>query len=113
MKYEKTLKITAEDAKRISYWLSEPKDETDHRKNYLSEGAYCKTIEFDNGIEMDIRCCGTKYRNDGLSNAMWCEAVLFKNDCEVGRSGAEDSFVGVWELEYNDDTYIANIVIAS
>lgn len=65
--------------------------------------------DFGNGIEMDIKCCGVQYEENGINNA-WCEAVLFDNGTEVAVSDVEDDFFGEWELPYNNVTYVAEVV---
>ena len=61
------------------------------------------TAVFDNGIEIDIKLCGAD------DDYPWTEAVLFKNGSEVCYTGVEDEYFGVWEIEYNGDTYIVEI----
>ena len=63
------------------------------------------TAKFEEGIEMDIKVCGT---NDG--SAAWTEAVLFKNGSEICHTDVCNSITGKWELEYNGNTYTVNVV---
>ena len=62
------------------------------------------TVQFPDGKEMDIKCCGTQ---DGPS---WTEAVLFD---EYGNqlccTEPDYSFDGPWELQYEDTLYTVNI----
>ena len=69
------------------------------------------TADFGGGIEMDIKCCGVQY-SEGDSNLAWAEAVLFRDGCELCHSEVSDVFDGVWELEYKDTVYQAEIVSA-
>ena len=62
------------------------------------------TVQFPDGKEMDIKCCGTQ---DGPS---WTEAVLFD---EYGNqlccTEPDYSFDGPWELQYEGICYTVNI----
>ena len=68
------------------------------------------TAYFGNGIEMDVNVCGVKYQ-EGESNLLWTESVLFKDGCEVCHSDPSDKLEDEWSLEYDGDTYTA--VVAS
>ena len=63
------------------------------------------TANFGDGMEMDVKVCGADYET------AWTEAVLFKNGYEVCCTDCYDELVGEWSLEYNDETYIANVII--
>lgn len=66
------------------------------------------TAKFPDGCEMDIKLCDAPAEEGGP----WAEAVLFnENGCEVACTDVSDEFIGKWELTYNDDTYVANIVV--
>lgn len=100
-----------------------PQSELDMITRYLTVEPTCEeecldeddtiiyTAIFENGMEMDIKCCGVRYHEeDDDCNTAWSEAVLFRNGCEVGCEYGEDSFEGEWEMEYDDDMYIADVV---
>lgn len=99
-----------------------PQDRLDEIEQYLtveSEDASAApnedetiiyTANFGNGVEMDIKCCGVQYRDDEDCNAAWSEAVLFYQGSEVACEYGEDEFAGEWELEYNGDTYVAEVI---
>ena len=62
------------------------------------------TVKFDNGFEMDVKCCGSQ---DGTA---WTEAVLFdENGHEATMTDPSDEFFGEWIIEYEPDTYHAEI----
>ena len=107
MRYEKTIYVSKKRLETIRKFLEV---EPDDKYECLGEdGFFVETAKFDNGIEMDVKCCGVQYE-EGESNTAWTEAVLFKNGSEVCCSEPSDEFEGEWELEYNGDTYIVNIV---
>lgn len=75
-----------------------------HMKDGMGEDdTISHTAVFDNGIEMDIKLCGAD------DDYPWTEAVLFENGCELCHTDVEDEYFGVWEIEYNGDTYIVEI----
>ena len=71
------------------------------------------TVIFDDGKQMDIKCCGVQFDPDS-DNSAWTEAVLFdENGSELTHSDVSDEYVGEWELEYDGITYVGVIEIAS
>ena len=99
MVYEQTIKLDHKTVVMLNYWLT--KNDSDER---LSEDdAYYVTADFKNGIEMDIKCCGTE------EGTAWTEAVLFKNGSEVCCTEVSDEFLGDWSLEFENDVYIVHI----
>ena len=68
------------------------------------------SVNFGNGMEMDIKCCGVQYE-EGRSNLAWTEAVLFKNGSEVCCTEPSDEYTGEWELEYKGNKYIVNVTV--
>ena len=60
---------------------------------------------------MDIDICGVDRYEEGSVNAPWTQAVLFTPEGrEVCCSYVEESYTGEWELDYNDNTYLVNII---
>lgn len=110
--FEETVKIPKTTADWLNHICSdEPKDEDDFYDNYLSEdNTYTVTIKFSNGIEMDVKCCGVQYQEDG-ANTMWTEAVLFDHGSEICCTDPSDEFIGDWELEDDNNKYIAHVII--
>ena len=110
MTYESVLAIPAKEAKIIQRYTDiEPTSEDE----CLGEDeiiAY--NVQFKNGYEMDIKCCGVQYE-EGSVNTAWCEAVLFnRQEAEVCCSEPSDGFFGKWELEDSDgNKYIADVKI--
>ena len=104
MVYKKEIKITKMLADEIEYLLR-------HGDPTFGEDlAISKTAVFDNGFEMDIKCCGVQY-NEEEPNLAWTEAVLFRNGSEVCCSEPADEFLGEWECTNDTDTYIVNVVV--
>ena len=109
MKYTKMLKVSKEDADRINRYLNvPPENESDCLG--LNE-TITFTVDFGDGIEMDIKCCGVKFR-EGESNLSWTEAVLFNKGSEVACSEPGESFLGEWVLEYGGNQYCATVEVA-
>ena len=100
MNFYQKISIPKELSDRINYYLThEPVDETDE---YLHEDeTIIETASFEDGTEMDIKCCGVRFE-EGAVNTAWTEAVLFKNRMEVAVSEVCDDYVGRWELEDKD-----------
>lgn len=103
--------------KEFRQTLNVPRDILAQIKKFLetkSEGEYqgedgtiSYTIEFPDGNQMDIKCCGS---NDGPS---WTEAVLFNSfGCEVVCSDVGETYEGEWKLEHNGIRYIAEVKVS-
>lgn len=63
------------------------------------------TVEFGDGIEMDIKICGVRYQ-EGQPNKAWTEAVLFENGCEVAHTDPDDAFFQEWICENEGVEYV-------
>lgn len=98
-KMEETVVVPKE---TIDYWESLlQRDDIDYEKEGLKkyETAFCKTVTFANGYQMDIKVC-TDTPEDGT---IWSEAVLFTPEgCEVACTEVSDGLLGEWELEWYD-----------
>lgn len=68
------------------------------------------TATFDDGYEVDVKCCGVQY-NENDSNLAWAEAVLFHNGAEVCCSEPCDEIDGVWTLEDGDKVFEVVVVV--
>lgn len=92
---KKEIIINREKLATINKYLTvEPKTEDE----CLSEDeTITYTAVFDDGYEVDVKCCGVQFR-EGESNLAWSEAVLFKNGMEVCCTEPEFEFDGEWEL---------------
>lgn len=105
MNYNATIELFPETAERVQRAL----DNTER----LEPGAsiiHCAT--FDNGMVMDIKCVGAETGDEGA----WTEAVLMKPDekgnlSEVAGSQVSDDYLGEWKLEYEGDTYTAEVKV--
>lgn len=106
-RHEKTVKVPAKLLSQINKYLrEEPKDESE----CLGEDETISvTAQFENGIEMDIKCCGVQFEEGG-NNTAWTEAVLFRNGSQIACTEVCDIFEDKWELEDGDDIYCVNIV---
>lgn len=110
MRYEKTITINKMTADMITRYLTvEP---TCADECLGEDETIIYTAVFDNGIEVDVKCCGVQYREDEECNTAWCEAVMFYGHSEVCCSDPEDTFFGEWELEYDNDDYIVVVEVA-
>ena len=108
MRYKQNIYVKKAQAELIKRYLFE---EPTCEKDCLSEDeTIIYTAVFDNGIEVDIKCCGVQY-HEGECNTAWCEAVMFYNGCEVCYTDVEDDFFDEWLFEYNDDEYIVNVIV--
>lgn len=108
MRHTRILTISKADAETINQYLTvEPKSEDE----CLGEDTTISyTACFDNGIEMDIKCCGVQY-HENESNLAWTEAVLFENGAEVACTEVEDEFIGEWVCEYDNDEYVVIVKV--
>ena len=107
-KYVKTLRIGKDEASVIEHYL---RDEPTSRADCFGEEETVRnTVRFDNGVEMDIKCCGVQFL-EGQSNTAWTEAVLFANGSEVCCTEPAGEYVGEWECEYNGDAYVVVVEV--
>ena len=79
----------------------------DQPAQYQSEDeTIVTTVKFPDGKEMDIKCCGCQ------DEASWTEAVLFdQNGAELCSSEPYGDYLGRWELTYEGNTYLAEVVL--
>ena len=62
------------------------------------------TVQFPDGKQMDIKCCGCQ------DEPSWTEAVLFDEDgSQLCCTEPGDSFDGPWELQYAGIRYTVTI----
>lgn len=107
MRIEKTLLISQREADTITRYLrEEPKNESE---SLGEDSTITNTVDFGNGIAMDIKCCGVQFI-EGESNLAWTEAVLFKNGAQVSFTDPYDEYLGEWICEYDGDEYAVNVV---
>ncbi|MCD8084591.1 MAG: hypothetical protein LUE86_14060 [Clostridiales bacterium] len=105
--YTATIVIDRKNALSIRKYLeTEPKGQSecfgeDERISY--------TAVFDDGREMDIQMCGVQFR-EGEANRPWTQAVLYDNGAELTFSDAEDYYFGTWELEWEDERYVVEVM---
>lgn len=98
-----TIVVDKQTADTINAFLAaDSEDEYQGEDNTISI-----TAKFDDGMEMDIKCCGC---DDECS---WTEAVLFENGSECGCTEPADDLLGPWEIECNGIIYRVNVEIAA
>lgn len=104
MRYEKVIVINKEEATQINKHLCE---EPTCEDECLGEDiAIVNTATFNNGIQIDIKCCGVQYDEEAESNVAWTEAVMFKNGREICCTEPSDDYFGEWLFEYENDEYV-------
>ena len=109
MTFEKMITISEDMSRTIRRYLQiEPENEAE----CLGEDeTITYTAAFENGFEMDIKCCGVQYR-EGETNTAWSEAVLFHNGTECCCESGEDAFLGDWQIDYGGNSYVVHVVSA-
>lgn len=92
--YEKTIILTKHEYKLITDALNDP-------EAMGEDDTISVTAKFDNGYNMDIKCCGAR------DDVAWTEAVLFdENGVQVTYSEPDSSILGDWELDdWDGNTY--------
>jgi hypothetical protein len=107
MRFEQRLFISKEEAEQINRYLHvEP---TCVEECLGEDITIIHTVKFDDGIEMDIKCCGVQYDEYSESNTAWTEAVLFENGYQVCYTDPSDEYLGEWSLEHDGNEYIVLI----
>ena len=120
MRYEKQIVLERELLETVERLLRTlPNDESTCMGE---EETISVTVQFANGFEMDIKCCGVQYEEGG-DNTPWTEAVLFKNGSECGCTepctdfGPTNGTPAVWVLTYqpnrnirDEDEYVVTIL---
>ena len=107
--YKSTITISQKMNDALDKYLHNPSTPAE----CLSEDdGFVETAEFENGYQMDIKCCGVQF-HEGEDNSAWTEAVLFDTDGnEVTFSEPSDEFTGEWELNDHDgNTYIVTVTV--
>ena len=106
MRYEQKLLISPSEADQITaYLFEEPENESDC---FGEDDVITKTVVFENGVEMDIKCCGVQFI-EGESNLAWTEAVLFKDGGQLASTEPCGEYLGEWICEYDGDEYVVDV----
>lgn len=66
------------------------------------------SVDFGGGYAIDLKVCSS-----GLTDPLWCEAVLFLNGCECGCTDVEDDLLGDWDLQDGDNRFILKVMEGS
>ena len=108
MLYEEKIVVSNEVARKINYYLHHiPANESECMGE---DETIVHTATFENGYQMDFKCCGVQYQ-EGQINTAWSEAVLFdKNGAELYCTEVSDAYFGDWEVEYDRDTYYVEVI---
>lgn len=108
--YTAELKISFLEAAQISRYLTEEPKSADECLG--EDESISHTVKFENGYEMDIKCCGVQFDEKNDTNTAWTEAVLFNKDGhEVACSEVEGDYLGEWYLYDGKDAYVARVEI--
>lgn len=104
-----TLYIDSAELEQINRWL----EGSNKREECLDEDTtIIHTVKFENGKQMDIKCCGVQFHEDDAgNNSAWTEAVLFdESGYELTCSEVEEEYDGEWEIEYDGITYHVDVL---
>lgn len=100
--------LTYKDTEYLDYILNtEPSCD---EECFGEDSTFRVTIPFPNGVEMDIKCCGVQFEEDGISNLPWTEAVLFQNGAECECTEPCEDFFDEWEFELDGVRYVGIVV---
>ena len=101
VRFHQTLKIPQDMLALINGYLT-----ADSPKKYQGEdNTIVHTVEFPDGKQMDIKCCGCK------DAASWTEAVLFDSQGhELAFTEVCGEYLGLWELDNGDVIYTVDVV---
>ena len=105
MVYKKNLVLDKDIKERILAAINwKEGDALDLRLN--EDDTIIETVTFENGYQMDIKCCGVQYEEgfeDDNHNAAWTEACLFSdNGAWIGGTEPDTEYLGEWYID--DDT---------
>lgn len=99
---QKYVLVNQDIVKKVGRFLSRPFGLPE--ANYQGDKTISVTVNFGNGMSMDIQCCGSR------SEPSWTQAILFKNGQEVVCSQPRSNFLGQWYLQYGNNLYVANVI---
>lgn len=105
MRDTKEIKISKKLADEIDNLL------THGDRNFGEDCTIVKTAVFDDGYEVDIKCCGVQCDDDNEDYTAWAEAVLFHNGSEVVYTSPSERFDGEWVLFTDENEYVVNVVV--
>ena len=111
MLYESKITVSDELAEKINHYLNdEPSCE---EKCFGEDATITMTTQFDNGYQMDVKCCGVQFRENEV-NVAWSEAVLFdRKGRQLCFTEPSDCFLGEWVIDYDGDTYFVTVLTES
>lgn len=105
MEFRREIKISKKLAEEINKLL------TKGDRNFGEDCAIVKTAKFDDGYEMDIKCCGVQWDDEAEDNTAWTEAVLFHNGSEVTCTEPEAAYDGTWCLCSKENQYVVDVIV--
>lgn len=101
--YEETIVVSKDQAERLNYWIN---CNADSSERLNEDDTFVRTAKFEDGFEMDIKCCGTQ------DDVAWAEAVLFyENGQEACCTEVRDEYLGDWEIEWGGNVYRVHVVM--
>lgn len=101
VRFHQILKMSQDILAIINGYLS-----ADSPEKYQGEdNTIIHTVEFPDGKQMDIKCCGCK------DESSWTEAVLFDSQGhELAVTEVCGEYLGLWELDNGDVIYTVDVV---
>ena len=110
MRYEKTIFVPENIAKRIGTFLTN--QPTTAEESFGEDDCIVYTAVFPDNYEVDVKLCGVRFDENETDNLPYTEAVLFHNGSEVTNTEPETEFFGDWELEADGNQYAISVKIA-
>ena len=107
-KYAAKVKVPEYVASAIDRYCGKDPVDEEHCLGEDSTISVTAKFETEDSMEMDIKLCGVQYR-EGECNTPFTEAVLFRNGSEVCHTEPAEDFFGMWEIEYDGNTYVAEV----
>lgn len=106
MTFRKTIQIPSSKIEECDSLMNV--DELDYEKNDIPRFSTIErwTADYGNQYEIDLKVC-----SGSNGDPLWCEAVLFKNGCEVECSEVYYDLAGIWTLS-DGDLYFELEVVA-
>lgn len=99
--YHQELTLDETESSLLEKYLSEPGSQP-------KDKTFVKTVKFPDGMQMDVKCCQSQDKTS------WTEAVLFlPNGVEINCAAPRDTFIGSWEIKYNNRMYKTTVKASS
>lgn len=105
--YRKNIVVTKEELNFINEILAKTGYELYDEYGFCRNETITKTAEFSDGTEVDIKVaiCEGKAKP-------YTEGILFdKNGAQLSFTEPEENFLGEWKFPFNNNIYIANVIV--